>query len=110
MGEENVELIEKMIENTVDDVKELKSDYKDLKREVADIHRKQSVTENAVQQFNMMLTNLEKQIRELRDDMKLDKEEERKRYEQDKRDQKNRWWGLVFLLIGAVVLIQLGLR
>ncbi len=39
-----------------------------------------------------------------------EKKEEKQRYEQDKRDQRNRWWGLAFLLIGTIVLLQLGLK
>lgn len=114
MGEENVELIEKMLENTVDDVKELKSEYKDLKREVEGIHRKQSVTDNTVQQFSLMFTNLEQQIRELREDWKKDKEEERKRRqereENDRKERNRALWTIGTTVIIAMILIQLGIK
>ena len=99
MGDDNMQLIEKMIENTVDDVKELKNDFRELKREVDGIHRKQSVTDNTVQQFTVMFTNLDTQIRELREDWKADKQEERKRL-----------WGFAVTIIVAMTLVQLGLK
>ena len=114
MGEENMELIEKMIENAVDDVKELKTDYKDLKREVEGLHRKQSVTESTVQQFSVMFNNLEQQIRELRNDWKKDKDEERKRRqereENDRKERNKALWTIGTTVVIAMILIQLGLK
>ncbi len=121
VGERNVELVEQMVQHTIDDVKELRIDMKDMKKDFEQLKQNQSITDNNVNQFQMMFSNLTEQIKELREEFKNGQEEDKrekeeelrnmeKRIENDRKQNRNALISIGVLIIGTFILVQLGLK
>ena len=114
MGEHHVQLIEKNVANNTEDIRELKKEMERVKNDVVELKSTSKLMQQSQAHLMENISELKGSVKALGDkwDEKWDEEkkDEAKRYEQERRDQRNRWWGLAFLLIGAMVLIQLGLK
>ncbi|WP_077621572.1 hypothetical protein [Sediminibacillus massiliensis] len=114
MGEQQVQLIEKNVANNTDDIRELKEKVEKLRSDVTDLRSSSQLMQQSQTHLMENISELKTGLKALGDKWEekweKEKEDEAKRYEQERRDQRNRWWGLAFLLIGAMLLMQLGLK
>ena len=114
MGEQHVQLIEKNVANNTEDIRELKREMERVKGDVVELKSTSKLMQQSQAHLMENISELKGSVKALGDKWEekweKEKDEEQKRYEQDRRDQRNRWWGLAFLLIGAMLMIQLGIK
>lgn len=118
---QNMRILEQMVKHNITDIKEMQTTIKDMQKDITKLEQKNIIINNDVNQIKMLFTSLEVKLSALQTEWKEDKaleqtrynQQQKKRleqYERETRDARNRWWGFAFLILGAVVLVQLGLK
>lgn len=114
MGEQHVQLIEKNVANNTEDIRELKKEMERVKGDVVELKSTSKLMQQSQTHLMDNISELKGSVKALGDKWEekweKEKEDEAKRYEQDRRDRNKALWQIGTTIIIAMILVQLGLK